>query len=146
MKPKNKPNPKPAYALGLTVKKSKIDGKGCFTTQPFKKGRKIAEYVGERISRREIKRRLENLQRIQICAIDSYWAIDGAVGGNGTQFVNHSCAPNCFVKIVKGHVLFYALRDIAAGEELLLDYEYSWHGDDYQCQCGALTCRGKLNK
>ena len=134
------------YTLGLTVKKSKIDGKGCFTTQPFKKGRKLAEYVGERISRREIKRRLAGLQRIQICAIDSYWAIDGAVGGNGTQFVNHSCAPNCFVKIVKGHILFYALRNLEAGEELLLDYEYSWHGDDYQCQCGAATCRGKLNK
>ena len=90
--------------------------------------------------------RLENLQRIQICAIDSYWAIDGAVGGNGTQFVNHSCAPNCFVKIVKGHILFYALRDLAAGEELLLDYEYSWHGDDYGCSCGAENCRGSMNK
>ena len=134
------------WATGLMVKKSKIDGKGCYATQPFKKGRKIAEYVGERISRREIKRRLAGLARIQICAIDSYWAIDGSVGGNGTQYVNHSCAPNCYVKIIKGRVLFFALRDIAAGEELLLDYEYSWHGDDYRCQCGASTCRGKLNK
>jgi SET domain-containing protein len=134
------------WATGLTVKDSPIDGQGCFTTQPFKKGRKIAEYVGERISRREIKKRLAGLQRIQICAIDSYWAIDGAVGGNGTQFVNHSCVPNCYVKIIQGHILFFALRDLAADEELLLDYELSWHGDDYRCRCGAPNCRGKLNK
>jgi uncharacterized protein len=133
------------YAPGLTVKKSKIDGQGCFATQPFKKGRKITEYVGERISRREIKKRLANLQRIQICAIDSYWAIDGAVGGNGTQFVNHSCDPNIYVKIQKGHILIFALRDIEAGEELLLDYEYSWHSDDDGCRCGAKNCRGTMN-
>ncbi len=134
------------YALGITVKKSKIDGQGCFATERFPKGKKIAEYAGERISRREIKRRLKDLQRIQICAIDHYWAIDGSVGGNGTQFINHSCAPNCTVRIVRDHILFFALKDIAPGEEILLDYEWSWHPDDYGCSCGAPTCRGKMNK
>ena len=42
------------YAPGITVKKSKIDGQGCYATVHFAKGKKIAEYVGERISRREI--------------------------------------------------------------------------------------------
>lgn len=134
------------YAPGITVKKSKIDGMGCYATQFFPKGKKVAEYVGEKISRREIKRRLENLQRIQICAIDQYWAIDGSVGGNGTQYVNHSCEPNTTLRNVRGHLIFFAKRDIQPGEEILLDYEWSWHPDDYDCHCGAKTCRGKMNK
>lgn len=134
------------YAPGITVKKSKIDGHGCFATARFPKGKKIAEYAGEKISRREIKRRLQGLQRIQICAIDTYWAIDGSVGGNGTQFINHSCQPNCFVRIANGHILFFAKRDIEPGEEIVLDYEASWHADDYGCRCGAPNCRGTMNK
>jgi SET domain-containing protein len=137
---------KKTYAPGITVKKSKIDGLGCYATQPFAKGKKIAEYVGEKISRRETKRRLENLPRIQICAINSYWAIDGSVGGNGTQYINHSCEPNCTMRIINDHLIFFAKRNIEAGEEILLDYEWSWHPDDYDCTCGAKTCRGKMNK
>ena len=34
-------------APGLAIQKSPIDGKGCFATQLFPKGRKIAEYAGE---------------------------------------------------------------------------------------------------
>ena len=137
---------KTTYAPGITVKKSKIDGKGCFATMRFPKGKKIAEYAGERISRREIKRRLTDLQRIHICAIDHYWAIDGSVGGNGTQYINHCCTPNCTMRVIKGHLLFFALRDIEPGEEILLDYEWSWHDDNYKCKCGAPDCRGKMNK
>lgn len=131
---------------GIEVKPSTIDGRGCFATVSFKKGRKIAEYVGERIARQETARRLRGKRRIRICGVDAYWAIDGNVGGNGTQYINHSCAPNCYMKSVRGHLLFFALRDIQPGEELLLDYEVSYHDDGKGCCCGAPTCRGRINK
>ena len=131
---------------GIEIKPSPIDGNGCYAAQPFRKGRKIAEYLGERISRREIKRRLQGTQRIHICAIDSYWAIDGSVGGNGTQYLNHSCNPNSFVKIMRERIYFYALRDITPGEEITLDYIVSWHDDQTKCWCGAPNCRGTINK
>ena len=131
---------------GIEVKASNIDGLGCFATKNFKRGNKIAEYEGEKISRREIKRRLTGATRIHICAINQYWAIDGNVGGNGTQYVNHSCAPNGDIKIKDDRIFFYAIRDIQAGDELTLDYELSYHDDAYGCQCGAETCRGKINK
>ncbi len=134
------------YAAGLTVKRSPIDGRGCYATSRFLKGRKIAEYAGERISRREIARRLRGRRRIHICGIDSYWAIDGQVHGNGTQFINHSCQPNCRIRIVRGHILFFALRDIEPGEEILLDYESSYHSNRKACQCGAPACRGRINR
>ena len=133
-------------APGLEVKPSAIDGMGCYATQFFRKGRKITEYVGERISRHEIKRRIKGAQRIHICAIDSYWAIDGSVGGNGTQYLNHSCQPNAFTKTINGRIYFYALRDIQPGEEITLDYIASWHDDETKCYCGAPSCRGTINK
>ncbi|MFN0108205.1 MAG: SET domain-containing protein [Blastocatellia bacterium] len=131
---------------GLEVKPSTIDGRGCFATQPFKKGRKIAEFTGERISRVETARRLNGLRRIRICGLDSYWSVDGSVGGNATQFINHSCQGNCRLTAVKGHLLFFALRDIEPGEEIVLDYEESWHDDEKRCRCGAPNCRGRINK
>jgi uncharacterized protein len=133
-------------AHGIEIKPSTIDGKGCFATIRFKKGRKIAEYVGERISRLEIARRLKGRRRIHICGINQYWAIDGSKTGNGTQYINHSCEPNCIVKIVNDHILFFAKRDIEPGEEILLDYEDSYHDNSKRCSCGAPSCRGRINK
>jgi len=132
-------------APGVEIRPSRIDGRGCFATIAFKKGRKIAEYAGERIPRYEVARRLKNKRRIYICGIDSYWAIDGGCGGNGTQFINHSCEPNCYSKVIHGHILFFALRDIEPGEELLLDYGESYHSNRKRCLCGAPSCRGRIN-
>lgn len=137
---------KPDLTPGILVGHSKIDGKGCFAAVPFTKGRKIAEYAGERISRGEVARRLAGKRRIHICGIDTYWAIDGSKGGNGTQYVNHSCAPNIFLRVMHGHILLFALRDIEAGEELTLDYVDSYHSDQTSCRCQSETCRSTINK
>ncbi|HVG29407.1 MAG TPA: SET domain-containing protein-lysine N-methyltransferase [Pyrinomonadaceae bacterium] len=132
-------------APGIRVGESKIDGRGCFATQRFAKGRKIVELVGERVSRVEAARRMRGKRRLHICAVDSYWGIDASRGGNGSQFVNHSCRPNTFVRIIHGHVIFFALRDIEPGEELTLDYVESYHPDTKGCRCGAPGCRGTIN-
>ena len=133
-------------APGLTVKKSRINGKGCFATLHFPRGRKIAEYAGERISDAEANRRAAGRRILRICAIDSRWSLDGSRGGNGTHYINHSCEPNSFMKILYGHIQFYALRDIRPGEEITVDYESTLHSDRKRCFCGAKTCRGRINK
>ncbi len=98
---------KQELAYGLAVGESAVDGKGCFATIRFPKRRKIAEYVGEKISRQETARRIRGRKRLRISAIDQYWNIDGSVGGNGTQYINHSCEPNCFTRTIHGqHALF----------------------------------------
>lgn len=130
---------------GIRVGRSKIDGRGCFAARRFRKWEKIAELEGERVSRVEAARRMRGKKRLHICAIDSYWGIDGSRGGNGSQFVNHSCRPNSFVRILHGHVIFFALRDIEPGEEITLDYVESYHPDDYRCRCGVEGCRGTIN-
>ncbi len=132
-------------AYGLTVKKSQINGKGCFATIHFPRGKKIAEYTGEKIPNAEANRRAHR-RVLRICGIDAQWSLDGSRGGNGTHYINHSCAPNCYMKILYGHIQFYALRDIHPGEEVTLDYEQTLHSDKKRCSCGAPTCRGTINK
>ncbi len=130
---------------GIEARKSKIDGTGCFATVGFDRRRKIAELTGERVSRVEAARRMRGKERLHICAIDSYWGIDSSVGGNAAQFINHSCQPNSFVRIMHSHIIFFALRDIKPGEEITLDYIESYHSNDKRCACGAPKCRGTIN-
>ena len=133
-------------ADGLTIKKSPINGKGCFATRAFAKGRKIAEYAGELITTKEAERRAARRRILRICAIDRRWSLDGARGGNGTHYINHSCRPNSYMRITRGHILFMALRDIRPGEEITLDYETTLHPDTKKCRCNAKGCRGTINK
>jgi len=132
-------------APGLTIKKSAIQGKGCFSSLPFEGRRKIAEYTGERISNTEANRRAGR-RTLRICAINNRWSLDGSKGGNGTHYINHSCEPNAYMKILYGHVIFLALRDIGPGEEITIDYESTLHSDKKRCTCRAPSCRGTINK
>ncbi len=129
--------------MKLVVKKSGINGRGCFAAVPLAAREKIGEFMGERISHREAARRVAQGGKISICELDDHWSIDASRGGDATAFINHSCAPNCFSRVTRGHLLFFALRDIAAGEELTLDYRPSQH-PGRRCTCGAATCRGVM--
>lgn len=133
-------------AAGLAIRKSTINGKGCFATVPFKRGRKIAEYTGERITDLEAQNRARTRRHLRICDIDGRFSLDGARGGNGTHYINHSCDPNAYMRTLYGHVLFFALRDIRPEEEITIDYEQTLLPDSKRCYCGAENCRGTINK
>ncbi|MBV9210480.1 MAG: SET domain-containing protein-lysine N-methyltransferase [Acidobacteria bacterium] len=132
-------------ARGLAIQKSQINGKGCFATIHFPARRKIAEYTGERITDAEANRRARR-RKLRICAIDEEWSLDGSRGGNGTHYINHSCQPNAYMTNNRGHILFFALRDIEPGEEITVDYITTLHDDSKRCTCGARNCRGTINK
>ncbi|HEX7955790.1 MAG TPA: SET domain-containing protein-lysine N-methyltransferase, partial [Pyrinomonadaceae bacterium] len=110
----------------LKVKKSKIYGQGCFALAHFPARKKIATYAGELIKgENKIEARLRRQQAvaIKIIRLDLDTAIDGSVGGDATAYINHSCDPNAFMRIVPGQkVAIFARRDISPGEELTIDY------------------------
>lgn len=133
-------------APGLTIAKSHIHGRGCFATVSFPRRKKIAEYTSERITNAEAERRGTRRRVLRISGLDDRWSIDGARGGNGTHYINHSCKPNAYMQTIAGHLLVLALRDIAPGEEITIDYESTWHSDRKRCSCGAENCRGRINK
>ena len=132
-------------APGLAINESAIQGRGCFSVAEFRRGRKIAEYTGEKITNAEAKRRAGR-RKLRICAINNRWSLDGSRRGNGTHYINHSCQPNAYMKILYDHILFIALRDIMPGEEITIDYESTLHSNKKRCTCGAPLCRGTINR
>ncbi len=128
----------------LEVKLSRIDGQGLYTRTKILARRKIGELSGERISVREARRRAREHERIAIVETGDRRAIDASRGGNEWRFINHSCAPNAFMRIYRGHVEFYALRDIGVGEELTCDYHESHHHGERRCTCGSVQCQGYI--
>ncbi len=128
----------------LIVEPSKIHRWGLFAGERIPARRKVIEYTGERISRRETKRRAEGPLNY-IFTLDSYWCIDGSAGGSGAEYINHCCEPNCYAWICKGHILYLSSRVIEPGEELLLDYHFDKKVERVECRCGAPKCRGTIN-
>ncbi len=131
--------------FGLRLAPSRIHRWGVYATEFIPVGRKVIEYTGERISRRETKRRGESNDFIYLFTLDSYWTIDGSVGGSGAQYINHCCEPNLVARILKGHILYFSLRDIKPGEELTIDYHFDKKMERVICKCGVPKCRGTIN-
>lgn len=128
----------------LSIRESKIHRRGVYAEELIPKGRKVIEYTGERISRRETKRRGQG-SITYLFTLDSYWTIDGAVGGSGAEIINHSCEPNLATRIVRGHILYVSKRVIRPGEELTVDYRFSDKLERVRCRCGSPGCRGTIN-
>jgi uncharacterized protein len=147
---------KTAQAASLVrVRRSKIHGSGVYAAQPIKKGARIVEYLGERVSHAEADRRYENKGEDDghtfLFIVDNRIVIDAGVGGNEARFINHSCNPNCETVTENRRIFIEAIRNIKTGEELGYDYQLTWESTDdpaeldlYECRCGAKHCRGTM--
>jgi uncharacterized protein len=137
--------PRPPYQkYAVTVQPSAIDGQGVFAAEPVPRRRKIGEIRGESISVAQARIRATRSERIMIVELSDRRAIDFSRSADPMRYTNHSCAPNARLSIVNGRVEFYALRDIAAGEELTVDYGETHHEGRLTCRCGAPGCVGRL--
>lgn len=139
------------------IKKSKIQGRGGFATRLIRKGTRVAEYLGDRISHEEGDRRYDDdtMKRHHtfLFVVDKRIVIDAGKGGNDARFINHSCDPNCETVIEARRVFIEAVRTIHPGDELTYDYSYDrddatgWGKEaeaQYPCHCGAAHCRGTI--
>ena len=71
-------------------------------------------------------------------------AIDASRSSDALRFTNHSCAPNTVLRSRQRRGELYAMRDVAAGEELTIHYGESHHRGQLACRCGAPRCAGRL--
>ena len=137
------------------VRRSRVHGRGVFAVRRIRKGTRIVEYLGERISHRVADRRYEDHDESDnhtfLFSVDRGLVIDAGVGGNDARYINHSCEPNCESVIERRRVFIDALRDIARGEELSYDYQIGRERGDppnideiYACRCGSKECRGTM--
>lgn len=152
--------PKTLSPESIVVKDSKIHGRGVFTLKAIKKGDCILEYQGQRISWKEALRRHPHdpmqPNHTFYFSTDNGRVIDGNVKGNAARWINHSCKPNCEAQEIKdaknkAHVFIFALKTMAANEELFYNYGLELEANhtaqdmlDYECLCGAKKCRGTM--
>jgi len=129
--------------MGLIIRSSAIHAAGCYTTRAVRKGARVAEYTGPRLSKEEADAANEVSPITYLFGLgDGSIVIDGHCTA---MFINHSCDPNCETREVKGRVWITALRNIAPGEEITYDYCLYDGGDDQAiCNCGAKKCRGTM--
>jgi SET domain-containing protein len=127
----------------LEIRASPIHRFGVFAIERIPARRRVIAYTGQRIGVEEAYRRRWRRHNY-IFRINSRTLIDGAIGGSGAQFINHSCDPNLEVTGRGFKLWFVSVRSIAASEELTLDYFLD--GDaEAPCQCGSGLCRGTMN-
>lgn len=153
-KAKRPVKPVPASHL-IEARRSAIHGTGVYAIAPIKKGTRVIEYLGERISHAEADRRYadkgDDDGHTFLFIASNRTVIDAAVDGNDARFINHSCNPNCETVIENSRVFIDAVRNIKPGEELGYDYQLTWESTDdpvelalYACRCGAKKCRGTM--
>jgi SET domain-containing protein len=144
-----------AKAQPFEVRRSRVHGSGGFALRRIKKGTRIAEYLGERISHELADKRYEDTDEGDnhtfLFVVDKRTVIDAGVNGNDARFINHACDPNCESEIEDRRVFIDAIKDIEPGEELNYDYQIGREKGDppnvdeiYACRCGSPKCRGTM--
>jgi hypothetical protein len=139
----------------VRVRRSTVHGLGVFATRRIGKGKRIIEYLGERIGHKEANRRyaLKNADdnHTFLFVVDRNVVIDAGTHGNEARYINHGCDANCESVIENRRVYIDALRTIKPGEELKYDYAIGRDRDDppnidevFACHCGAEECRGTM--
>ncbi|KAF7287714.1 hypothetical protein GWI33_003354 [Rhynchophorus ferrugineus] len=146
-------NLKQTSRLSVGVYRSKIHGKGLFCLRDIEAGEMVIEYAGEVIRSilTDKREKFYNSKGIgcYMFRVDDNFVVDATMKGNAARFINHSCDPNCYSKVVEimghKHIIIFALRRILSGEELTYDYKFPFEEDKIPCTCGARRCRKFLN-
>jgi uncharacterized protein len=139
----------------MRVRRSRVHGRGVFALRRIRKGTRVIEYLGDRVSHRQADLRYEhkpiNDAHTFLFIVDRSVVIDGGANGNDARFINHSCDPNCESLIEDRRVFIEAIRTIQPGEELTYDYQIGRDRSDppdvdaiFACRCGAGGCRGSM--
>jgi SET domain-containing protein len=137
----------------IAVRRSPIHGRGVFALRKIRKGERIIEYTGERVTHREADRRypVDDAPHTMLFIVDKNIVIDATRTGSSARWINHSCRPNCESINDDKRIYIEARRDIRPGEELTYDYNLildERHTPalkrENPCLCGEKRCRGTL--
>lgn len=130
----------------VEVRESSVPGRGrgVFVLETAHVGDALLEFrVGREITR-DAPPRPERGEEPDHCT----W-IDGRVYWIPApeHFLNHSCDPNAYKRWIGNRIDIVARRELAAGEEVTLDYLINNPGgNSWACDCRADRCRGKTGK
>jgi SET domain-containing protein len=136
----------------LSVRTSRVHGRGVFAKKNIRRGTRIIQYTGRRVPWSSIPEESDDQRTFYFGLDNGSEVIDPSAGGNEARWINHCCDPNCeAIEDERERVFIYALRDIRAGEELCYDYRLEVDvpitneiKEENRCTCGAATCRGTM--
>jgi hypothetical protein len=123
------------------VRPSPIHGQGLFAQQPIARGEIVAAKGGHVLTRGQWAHLEPVLGAADIqIAEDLFIAPVRPDHRHGSMlYTNHSCDPNL---AIQGQIVLVAMRDIAPGEELTIDWATTDDGDyEMECRCGSPRCR-----
>ncbi|KAK7487946.1 hypothetical protein BaRGS_00020847 [Batillaria attramentaria] len=138
----------------LRFAKSGIHDWGLFALEPVAADEMVIEYVGDKVRQsvadlREKQYEQSGIGSSYLFRVDHETIIDATMMGNLARFINHSCNPNCYAKIItmesQKKIVIYSKRDIDVNEEITYDYKFPIEDQKIPCMCGAPNCRGTLN-
>ncbi|XP_044279607.1 histone-lysine N-methyltransferase 2A [Varanus komodoensis] len=137
------------------VYRSPIHGRGLFCKRNIDAGEMVIEYAGNVIRSILTDKREKYYDSKGIGCymfrIDDSEVVDATMHGNAARFINHSCEPNCYSRVInidgQKHIVIFAMRKIYRGEELTYDYKFPIEdaSNKLPCNCGAKKCRRFLN-
>jgi hypothetical protein len=127
----------------MEVRDSAIHGQGIFIKIGIDGRYKLGEINGELVRLPGARKKIETQSAIYFIELSDEWALDCSQG-NILKFLNHSCKPNCYLRIYRNKVEVYSLGKIEAGTELTIDYGETPHKYGMKCNCGVEDCRGLI--
>ena len=123
------------------VRPSSIGGRGLFAHTAVAGGEIVCVKAGHLIDKAELARHKGTVNDAELQIADDLFLapVTEDEFEDVMMFLNHSCEPNVGIQ---GQIVFVAMRDVAAGEELTLDYATIDHdAEPMECRCGAPGCR-----
>ncbi|KAL6626751.1 hypothetical protein ACP70R_030477 [Stipagrostis hirtigluma subsp. patula] len=129
----------------LRFQRSKIHEWGLVALESIDAEDFVIEYVGELIRRqvsdiREFQYEKSGIGSSYLFRLDDDY-VDATKRGGLARFVNHSCEPNCYTKVItvegQKKIFIYAKRRIYAGEELTYNYKFPLEEKKIPCHCGS---------
>ncbi len=128
----------------IEVRYGTLAGRGVVALEDIARDEVVAIKVGHVVHRDEIDAITEAAGDMALQIEDEFYLSPRSRDEvhDMSVFINHSCEPNVGFR---GQVVYVAMRDIAAGEELCHDYAME-RSDHYSldCHCGSSLCRGKV--
>lgn len=123
----------------VEIRSSSIDGRGMFAKETIFPNEIVFVKGGHILSKNDIYSSSVVNSYLQIS--DEYYL--GAISAVEEEmiklFINHSCDPNCGLH---GEISFVAIKEIAQGEELTIDYAFVDNEIySFECHCGSSKCR-----
>jgi uncharacterized protein len=120
--------------------------------QPLAKDDVLIVFAGRTVTKQQLLELGPSAQRFTLQVHENLWQIPmdpERPDAEMTDHILHSCSPNCGME---DSVTVVAMRDIAEGELLTIDYGSVQNGnnalssDNFECECGAPNCRRSVTQ